>query len=63
MFIHGGFEHETPNIPLKEICKIDAMKLLTNHANLLSKIKPLEKNSKDERTKDGIKKNPNAYYN
>ena len=39
------------------------MKLLTNHANLLSKIKPSEKNSKDERPKDGIKKNPIGYYN
>ena len=23
VYVHGGFEHEIPNIPLSEICKID----------------------------------------
>ena len=23
VYVHGGFEHEIPNIPLREICKID----------------------------------------
>jgi len=27
VYVHGGFEHETPNIPLKDICKIDILKL------------------------------------
>ena len=58
IFVHGGFEHETPNIPLKEICKIDAQKLLKNHENLAAKIKPQEKAKADgDKPKDGIKKN------
>jgi hypothetical protein len=63
IFVHGGFEHETPNIPLQEICKIDAQKLLTNHDNLSSKIKPKENNGNDDKPKDGIKKNNQGFYN
>ena len=62
LYVHGGFGDETPNIPLNEICTIDTMRLLTNHKNLMQKIKPSDKSSKDERPKDGIKKNPNGYY-
>lgn len=64
VYVHGGFEHETPNIPLQEICKIDTTKLLTNHENLQSKIKPKENAGKDgDKPKDGIKKNAQGYYN
>lgn len=64
VYVHGGFEHETPNIPLQEICKIDTQKLLTNHENLQLKIKPKENTGKDpDKTKDGIKKNAQGYYN
>ena len=59
VYVHGGFEHEIPNIPLSEICKIDVARLFTKHENLLQKIKPPEKPEKegDEKKKDGIKKN------
>lgn len=59
VYVHGGFEHETPNIPLSEICKIDTAKLLVRHENLLSKIKSPEKTGKEnEKDKKGdIKKN------
>jgi len=59
VYVHGGFEHEIPNIPLKEICKIDATKLFARYENLLHKIKPLEKTGKenDKDKKEGIKKN------
>jgi len=40
VYVHGGFEQETPNIPLSEIYKIDTQKLLSTHENLLLKIKP-----------------------
>jgi len=35
VYVHGGFEHEIPNIPLGEICKIDTFKLLSRNDNLL----------------------------
>ena len=35
VYVHGGFEHEIPNIPLSEICKIDVARLFTKHDNLL----------------------------
>jgi hypothetical protein len=58
VYVHGGFEHEIPNIPLSEICKIDTIKLFLKHENLMQKIKPPEKSGKDEKDKkDGIKKN------
>ena len=40
VYVHGGFEHETPNIPIDAIAKIDASKLFVNHPNLASKIYP-----------------------
>ena len=55
VYVHGGFEHDSPNIPLSEICKIDVSKLLGNFENLLMKIKPSEKAGKE---KDKDKKDP-----
>ena len=58
VYVHGGFEHEIPNIPLSEICKIDTTRLFAKHDNLLQKIKPPEKPDKDDKDKkEGIKKN------
>ena len=50
-----------PNIPLSEICKIDTLKLLTKHENLLKKIKPTEK--KDKESKQKVKQNQPDQYN
>ena len=65
VYVHGGFEHEIPNIPLSEICKIDTQKLFARNENLLQKIKPPEKSGKDgeKDKKEGIKKNPQNLYN
>lgn len=63
VYVHGGFEHEIPNIPLKEICKIDTNKLFTKYDGLLQKIKPQEKSGKDgDKDKEKIKKNPQSLY-
>ena len=43
VFVHGWFEHETPNIPIDAIARIDALKLFEKHDNLLQKIKANEK--------------------
>lgn len=65
VYVHGGFEHEIPNIPLSEICKIDTQKLFVRHENLLQKIKPPEKPGKENERdkKEGIKKNQQGLYN
>jgi len=64
VYVHGGFEHETPNIPLKEICKIDTAKLFARHDFLAQKIKPPEKTGKDAKEKDKeIKTNKTGFYN
>lgn len=58
MYVHGGFEHETPNIPINIIARIDANKLFYKHEHLVQKIKPIESKGKDKNaSKDGIKKN------
>jgi len=62
VFVHGGFEHETPNIPINSISRIDATKLFANHAGLAAKIFP--KTSKPGRpgdSKNPIRKNQNIY--
>jgi hypothetical protein len=51
VYVHGGFEHETPNIPIDAIAKIDAQKLFANHPNLASKIYPKNKSAKTEGNK------------
>lgn len=38
IFMHGGFEKETPNIPTNSIMKIDLLALFRNHAALKSKL-------------------------
>jgi hypothetical protein len=65
--VHGGFEHETPNIPINIVARIDTYKLFHKHDHLLQKIKPIDhlKKPGDKPTgKDGIKKNnPQNIYN
>jgi hypothetical protein len=57
--VHGGFEHETPNIPINAIARIDTYKLFARHDHLTQKIKPIDNNKKGDKVgKDGIRKNP-----
>lgn len=35
LFVHGGFDQETPNIPTDKMMQIDLEKLLKNHPNLI----------------------------
>ncbi len=35
IFMHGGFENETPNIPTNSIMKIDLMALVKGNPNLI----------------------------
>lgn len=35
IYIHGGFEHETPNIPTDTIIKIDSLRLFSKYDHLL----------------------------
>mmetsp|Transcript_17292 Transcript_17292/g.17238 ORF Transcript_17292/g.17238 Transcript_17292/m.17238 type:complete len:279 (-) Transcript_17292:928-1764(-) len=37
LYIHGGFEHDTPNIPTSVITKVDTSKLFTGFDNLAPK--------------------------
>jgi protein phosphatase len=53
VYVHGGFEHETPNIPINIIARIDTYKLFTKHEHLTAKIKPVEKSGDGKGGKDG----------
>lgn len=44
IFIHGGFEHETPNIPINNISRIDAVKLFSQIDVLSGKLRKLKDN-------------------
>ena len=63
VYVHGGFEHETPNIPINAISKIDANKLFTNHPGLAQKILPKATKGKNEGgpKNNTMKKNQNIY--
>lgn len=63
VYVHGGFEHETPNIPINSISRIDATKLFSNHPVLAAKIYPkTSKSGKDGAgPKSAIRKNQNIY--
>jgi hypothetical protein len=60
VYVHGGFEHETPNIPINVIARIDTYKLFSKHDFLINKIKPIETKKDKGAVKDTIKKNNNA---
>lgn len=53
VYVHGGFEHETPNIPINVIARIDTYKLFHKHDHLIQKIKPIEKGADGKGSKDG----------
>ena len=38
IFMHGGFENETPNIPTNSIMKLDLAALFKNHPTLQQKL-------------------------
>lgn len=62
VYIHGGFEQDTPNIPINIISTINAEKLFKNHETLYEKMKNSEK--KDKKSADGGKggyKNKSQY--
>jgi len=61
--VHGGFEHETPNIPINIIAKIDTFKLFFKHEHLVQKIKPAKTSSKDTAGKEIQKNNLQNIYN
>lgn len=37
LYIHGGFEHEFPNVPTESTATIDIMRLFTRHEHLIPK--------------------------
>lgn len=61
VYVHGGFEQDTPNIPIDAIATIDAEKLFANHETLYDKMKNAEK--KDKKGGDSSKgyKNKSQY--
>lgn len=63
MYVHGGFEHETPNIPINIIAKIDTYKLFVKHEHLVQKIKPIDNKSKEKNSKEIKKNNLQNIYN
>jgi hypothetical protein len=61
VYVHGGFEHDNPNIPINAISKIDSNKLFLNFPNLLSKISPKSAKPDADKNKEKKKKNQNIY--
>jgi len=56
VYMHGGFENETPNIPTNSIMKIDIALLLKGHPALLQKLEQHVGVPKDGKAKgDGTK--------
>lgn len=62
IFVHGGFEHDNPNVPINAISKIDSSKLFANYPALITKISPKMTVSQhmDKKNKEK-KKNQNIY--
>jgi len=53
IFVHGGFEHDNPNVPINAISKIDSNKLFANFQTLIVKISPkLTRNNDDKKNKE-----------
>lgn len=62
IFVHGGFEHDNPNVPINAISRIDSNKLFQNIQNLIQKISPKQqKKSEDDKKNKEKKKNQNIY--
>jgi hypothetical protein len=51
VYVHGGFEHETPNIPINITARIDTYKLFLKHEHLMVKIKPTDSKTKGDKSK------------
>lgn len=62
VYIHGGFEQDTPNIPINNISTIDAEKLFANHTLLYDKMKNGEKKKQPDSAKGGSKSKSQYKY-
>jgi len=58
IYVHGGFEHETPNVPVNSISQIDLQKLLLTHQNLLKKLQFSDAPSDDDSSRTKKPKQP-----
>ena len=47
IYIHGGFEQVTPNIPINRIAAVETEILFKNHESLLRKVKNSDPKKKD----------------
>jgi hypothetical protein len=65
IYIHGGFEQITPNIPINIIATIETERLFASHELLLKKVKNQEKKDKTgalSKDKAGFKKSDPSRY-
>ena len=64
VYVHGGFEHDTPNIPIDAIDRIDVNMLFNNFPSLQTKIcpKPSGKSKEGATGKNQNKKQMNNFY-
>lgn len=53
VYMHGGFENETPNIPTNTIMKIDLAQLFKNTPNLMLKLEQACGNHSGRSTNSG----------
>ena len=56
IYIHGGFEQITPNIPINMIATIEVEKLFNGHPSLLRKLKNIDKKETKRSDKDHRKR-------
>jgi len=60
VYMHGGFENETPNIPTNSIMKIDIGNLLKGHPALLAKLEQIIGPNKEKTPKGDGSKSENS---
>ena len=61
LFVHGGFEHSTPNVPLNSVGIVELEKLFARSEGLMQKVKSVvEKMSRESKT--GGKENMTQSY-
>lgn len=51
LYVHGGFEHDSPNVPTNVITKIDIAKMFSNQPALLKSLDPKLMDSKNKSSK------------
>lgn len=58
MYVHGGFEHDSPNIPINTVSKIDSQRLFSAHPALMAKAayKTAKGPAKDGKASDTVEK-------